>query len=156
MGALVIGGAGAGAADAADSGTGPSTLPLGGGVQQNRCDTSSLIGTIEITGGGEDVTNETNCVNYSESGVSEQKNRCRTHSLVGPVTIALSPGSEVTNRTNCINVSESGGVTKQSNDCQSTSVLGPITLGPGTEVTNETNCLNVSGSGEGRSSGPAE
>lgn len=150
MGALVIGGAGT--AEATDSSAGHRTLPGSGGVQQNRCDTNSLVGPIQVTA-GEDITNETNCVNYSESGASEQKNRCRTNSVIGPVTVSLAPGSEVTNRTNCINVSESGEVTKQSNDCRTTSVLGPVTLGPGAEVTTETNCVNVAGAGSGGKSG---
>ncbi|EFL24368.1 hypothetical protein SSOG_04082 [Streptomyces himastatinicus ATCC 53653] len=140
MGALLIGGAGG--ADAATPGPGLND----GGAQRNRCDTSSVIGGVQLT--ASDTTTETNCLNSAESGVTEQSNRCRTHSVIGPVTVALAPGSTTTNRTNCVNYSKSGGVTKQSNDCKTTSVLGPITIGPG-EVTNETNCVNLAGTDDG-------
>ncbi|MBA6439582.1 hypothetical protein H3T12_35100 [Streptomyces sp. GMR22] len=142
VGALLI--SGTGGADAADPGPG---LVAGakGGSQSNRCDTSSAIGPITVAATPTETNNETDCVNYAESGVAEQTNRCRTHSVIGPITVALAPGSEVNNRTNCVNVSKSGGVRKQTNDCQTTSVVGPITIGPG-EVNNQTNCANVAGS----------
>ncbi|MBW8091210.1 hypothetical protein IGW14_25315 [Streptomyces hygroscopicus subsp. hygroscopicus] len=143
VGALLVGGAGG--ADATDPGPGRA-IGGNGGTQSNRCTTSSVIGTITVAAGPAEFSNETNCVNTAESGVTEQKNRCRTHSVIGPITVALAPGSEIKNGTNCVNVSESGGVTKQTNDCRTTSVLGPITIGSGAEVTNETNCTNVSGS----------
>ena len=67
MGALVIGGAGG--ADAADSGPGHRPSRLGGGVQRNRCNTNSVDRHDRVTAESE-TTNETNCVNYSESGVT--------------------------------------------------------------------------------------
>ncbi|MBP8538938.1 hypothetical protein [Streptomyces sp. MK37H] len=140
VGTLLI--SGTGGADAADPGP---VAGANGGSQSNRCDTSSAIGPVTVAATPTKTNNETDCVNYAESGVAEQKNRCRTHSVIGPITVALAPGSEVKNRTNCVNVSKSGGVRKQTNDCQTTSVLGPITIGPG-EVDNETNCVNVAGS----------
>ncbi|AEM80333.1 hypothetical protein Strvi_0556 [Streptomyces violaceusniger Tu 4113] len=143
VGALLIGGAGG--ADAADPG--PSRAAgANGGTQSNRCTTSSVVGTITVAAGPTELSNQTDCVNTAESGVSEQKNRCRTHSVIGPITVALAPGSEIKNGTNCVNVSKSGGVTKQTNDCRTTSVTGPITIGPGSDVTTETNCANVAGS----------
>ncbi|MBB4783758.1 hypothetical protein [Streptomyces rapamycinicus] len=143
VGALLIGGAGG--ADAIDPG--PSRAAgANGGTQSNRCTTSSVIGTVTVAAGPTEISNETNCVNSAESGVTTQENRCRTHSVVGPITVALAPGSEIKNGTNCVNVSESGGVTKQTNDCRTTSVLGPITIGPGSDVTTETNCVNSAGS----------
>ncbi|MFJ4636305.1 hypothetical protein ACIP69_11775 [Streptomyces hygroscopicus] len=142
VGALLI--SGTAGADAADPDRG-LVSGANGGSQSNRCDTSSAIGPITVAATPTEISNETNCLNYAESGVAEQKNRCRTHSVIGPITVALAPGSEVNNRTNCVNISKSGDVRKQTNDCQTTSVLGPITIGPG-EVNNETNCANVAGS----------
>ncbi len=139
MGVLLVGGAGG--ADAADK-PARQALPGDGGSQKNRCDTSSVIGGINLVTSS-DASTETNCVNYAESGVSEQSNRCRTHSVIGPVTVNLS-GEKVTHRTNCVNISKSGAVSKQSNDCKTTSVIGPISIGPG-EVTQETNCTNLAG-----------
>ncbi|KUL46852.1 MULTISPECIES: hypothetical protein [Streptomyces violaceusniger group] len=141
VGTLLISGTGGAAAD---PGPGP-VAGANGGSQSNRCDTSSAIGPVTVSATPTEINNETDCVNYAESGVAEQKNRCRTHSVIGPITVALAPGSEINNRTNCVNVSKSGGVRKQTNDCQTTSVLGPITIGPG-EVNNETNCANVASS----------
>ncbi|MBI0299839.1 hypothetical protein JBE04_36610 [Streptomyces sp. PRKS01-29] len=142
VGALLIGGAGG--ADAA--GPGPSrSAGDNGGTQSNRCTTSSVIGTVTVAAGPTQISNQTDCVNIAESGVTTQENRCRTHSVIGPITVALAPGSEIKNGTNCVNISESGGVTKQTNDCRTTSVTGPITIGPGSEVTNETNCVNAAG-----------
>ncbi|MEE4594104.1 hypothetical protein V2J94_19780 [Streptomyces sp. DSM 41524] len=142
VGALLIGGAGG--ADAAESGPSHSA-GANGGTQSNRCTTSSVIGTITVAAGPTEISNQTDCVNTAESGVTTQENRCRTHSVIGPITVALAPGSEIKNGTNCVNVSKSGGVTKQTNKCRTTSVTGPITIGPGSEVTNETNCVNAAG-----------
>lgn len=142
VGALLI--SGTGGADAADPGPG-LVAGANGGSQSNRCDTSSAIGPVTVAASPTEISNETDCVNYAESGVAEQKNRCRTHSVIGPITIALAPGSEVDNRTNCVNISKSGHVRKQTNDCDSTSVVGPITIGPG-EVKNGANCVNVASS----------
>ncbi len=142
VGALLIGGAGG--ADAAEPGPSRSA-GANGGTQSNRCTTSSVIGTITVAAGPTEISNQTDCVNTAESGVTTQENRCRTHSVIGPITVALAPGSEIKNGTNCVNVSKSGGVTRQTNDCRTTSVTGPITIGPGSDVTTETNCVNAAG-----------
>ena len=145
VGALLIGGTAG--AEAAEGDPSHRSAPNDGGRQTNRCDTSSVIGGVTLA--VSDIKTETNCVNYSESGVREQKNRCRTHSVIGPVTVSLT-GADVTQRTNCVNVSKSGKVTKQTNKCDTTSVIGPITIAPGSEVIQETQCTNVAGTSSGQ------
>jgi hypothetical protein len=152
VGALTIGGAGS--AGATDNGSGTKSVPGGQGSQKNQCDTTSTIGPIRIVGlaPAGDITTETNCVNYSESGVMEQSNRCRHTSTIGSITInpGLAPAGDITSRTNCINYSKTGGALRQSNKCETRSTIGDITispLAPGPKVTQETNCANVSGTG---------
>ncbi|MGY0059656.1 hypothetical protein ACWY4P_24395 [Streptomyces sp. LZ34] len=159
VGALAIGGAGS--AGATENGSGTQYAPGGqGGSQKNRCDTNSTIGPITIVGLAPtgDISTETNCVNYSESGVTEQSNRCRTNSTIGPITInaGLAGSPDISSRTNCINYSKTGGVQKQSNKCETNSTIGPITispLAPGPKVTTETTCSNISGAGDGNGNG---
>ncbi|MEU9793785.1 hypothetical protein AB0E27_24685 [Streptomyces sparsogenes] len=158
VGALTIGGAGS--AGAADNDSGTKSAPGGTGSQKNHCDTNSAIGPIRIVGLAPtgDITTETNCLNYSESGVLEQSNRCRHTSTIGSITInpGLAPAGDITSRTNCINYSKTGGVVRQSNKCDTRSTIGDITispLAPGPKITQETNCVNVSGAGDGNGNG---
>ncbi|MGW3567259.1 hypothetical protein ACWDSL_25925 [Streptomyces sp. NPDC000941] len=157
VGALAIGGAGSAGATDHDSGAQPASGSQDGGQggsQKNRCDTNSVLGPINIVGLAPtgDLSTETNCVNYTESGVVEQSNRCRTNSTIGPITInaGLAGSPDITSRTNCINYSKTGGALKQSNKCDTNSTIGPITispLAPGPKVTTETTCANISGDG---------
>jgi len=100
-GALVLGSA------AGASAHGGGFDPFGT-IQTNSCDTaSSLITAVGGAAPTGDITNASNCLNFSTGGAAVQSNDCDT--AAGPITAAgaAAPTGAITVGSNCTNIAYS-------------------------------------------------